>query len=124
VSNGTLSPAGSCPPIRLACLPADPASDIQLACRATPIRANLPTPARQQATEENDRTARKTQPTAQAVGSDCARLLPVLAAVPDPRARRGVLANLAITVLRLTGQPSIAAALRYHARRPGRSRRS
>jgi predicted transposase YbfD/YdcC len=30
------------------------------------------------------------------------------------------LRNLAITVLRLTGQPSIAAALRYHARRPGR----
>jgi predicted transposase YbfD/YdcC len=30
------------------------------------------------------------------------------------------LRNLAITVLRLTGQTSIAAALRYHARRPGR----
>ena len=30
------------------------------------------------------------------------------------------LRNLAITVLRLTGQPSIAAALRYHARLPGR----
>jgi hypothetical protein len=30
------------------------------------------------------------------------------------------LLNLAITVLRLTGQTSIAAALRYHARRPGR----
>jgi predicted transposase YbfD/YdcC len=30
------------------------------------------------------------------------------------------LRNLAITVLRLTGQPSIAAAVRYHARRPGR----
>ena len=29
------------------------------------------------------------------------------------------LRNLALTVLRLTGQPSIAAALRYHARRPG-----
>jgi hypothetical protein len=29
-------------------------------------------------------------------------------------------AYLAITVLRLTGQTSIAAALRYHARRPGR----
>ena len=42
VSNGTLSPAGFCPPIRLACLPADPAGDIQLACRVTPIRANLP----------------------------------------------------------------------------------
>jgi len=30
------------------------------------------------------------------------------------------LRNLAITVLRLTGKSSIAAALRYHARRPGR----
>jgi hypothetical protein len=30
------------------------------------------------------------------------------------------LRNLAITVLRLTGEPSIAAALRHHARRPGR----
>jgi len=30
------------------------------------------------------------------------------------------LRNLAITILRLTGQTSIAAALRYHARRPGR----
>ena len=30
------------------------------------------------------------------------------------------LRNLAITILRLTGQPSIAAALRYHARLPGR----
>jgi hypothetical protein len=44
-----------------------------------------------------------------------------------PRVRTGngprvmaSLRNLAITVLRLTGQPSIAAALRYHARRPGR----
>jgi hypothetical protein len=39
VSNGTLLPAGSCAPIRFACLPADPAGDIQQACRATPIRA-------------------------------------------------------------------------------------
>jgi Ni/Co efflux regulator RcnB len=30
------------------------------------------------------------------------------------------LRNLAITILRLTGQTSIAAALRHHARRPGR----
>ena len=30
------------------------------------------------------------------------------------------LRNLAITILRLTGQASIAAALRHHARRPGR----
>ena len=30
------------------------------------------------------------------------------------------LRNLAITVLRLTGKSSIAAALGYHARRPGR----
>ena len=30
------------------------------------------------------------------------------------------LRNLAITILRLTGETSIAAALRYHARRPGR----
>ncbi len=30
------------------------------------------------------------------------------------------LRNLAITILRLTGHASIAAALRYHARRPGR----
>ena len=30
------------------------------------------------------------------------------------------LRNLAITIMRLTGEPSIAAALRYHARRPGR----
>src|SRR5215471_13362390 len=42
VSNGTLLPAGSCTPIRLACLPDDPAGDIQLACRATPIRASQP----------------------------------------------------------------------------------
>jgi hypothetical protein len=30
------------------------------------------------------------------------------------------LRNLAITILRLSGAPSIAAALRYHARRPAR----
>jgi hypothetical protein len=30
------------------------------------------------------------------------------------------LRNLAITLLRLTGHTSIAAALRHHARRPGR----
>jgi hypothetical protein len=30
------------------------------------------------------------------------------------------LRNLAITTLRLTGETSIAAALRFHARRPGR----
>lgn len=30
------------------------------------------------------------------------------------------LRNLAITILRLTGETSIAAALRHHARRPGR----
>jgi hypothetical protein len=30
------------------------------------------------------------------------------------------LRNLAITILRLTGHASIAAALRHHARRPGR----
>ena len=30
------------------------------------------------------------------------------------------LRNLAIAIWRLTGQASIAAALRYHARRPGR----
>jgi hypothetical protein len=34
--------------------------------------------------------------TAQALGSDRARLLPVLAAVPDPRARRGVRHRLAV----------------------------
>jgi hypothetical protein len=32
------------------------------------------------------------------------------------------LRNLAITILRVTGQTSLAAALRYHARRPGRPR--
>ena len=41
------------------------------------------------------------------------------------RARNGPrvmasLRNLVITILRLTGQTSIAAALRYHARRPSR----
>jgi hypothetical protein len=30
------------------------------------------------------------------------------------------LRNLAIAILRLTGHPSIATALRYHARQPGR----
>jgi len=34
------------------------------------------------------------------------------------------LRNLAITVLRLTGETSIAAALRRNARRPGRCRRN
>jgi DDE_Tnp_1-associated len=36
--------------------------------------------------------------TAQALGSDRARLLPVLAAVPDPRARRGVRHRLAVVL--------------------------
>jgi hypothetical protein len=36
-----------------------------------------------------------------------------------PRVMAG-LRNLAITILRLTGETSIAAALRYQARRPGR----
>jgi hypothetical protein len=48
---------------------------------------------------------------AQAAGTYRGRLLPVLAAVPDPRARRGV---------RLTGETSIAAAPRSNARRPNR----
>jgi hypothetical protein len=34
--------------------------------------------------------------------------------------RDGRLGNLAITVVRLTGETSIAVALRYHARQPGR----
>jgi hypothetical protein len=34
------------------------------------------------------------------------------------------LRNLAITILRLAGHTSIAAALRYHARRPGRPLRT
>jgi hypothetical protein len=36
----------------------------------------------------------------------------------------GTLRNLAITILRLVGHASIAAALRYHARRPDRSLRT
>jgi predicted transposase YbfD/YdcC len=37
-----------------------------------------------------------------------------------PRVMASLLGNLAITILRLTGQTSIAAALRHHARRPSR----
>ncbi len=36
----------------------------------------------------------------------------------------GTLRNLAISILRLAGHASIAAALRYHARRPGRPLRT
>jgi len=35
-----------------------------------------------------------------------------------------ILRNLALTILRLTGHVSIAAALRHHARRPGRPLRT
>jgi hypothetical protein len=45
--------------------------------------------------------------------------------IPDPRPQRTPrhgpsTGNLAITILRLTGETNIAAALRHHARRPSR----